>query len=74
MNSARKIIRWKAVKSRVPYSRTQVWRKSRDPADDFPAPVRLGPNAVGWFEDEIDKWIASRRRVNWTAEAQAATP
>ncbi len=73
MNSARKILRWKAVKKRVPYSRTQAWRKSRDPTDDFPAPVQLGPNAVGWFEDEIDTWLASRPRVNWAGDAADAS-
>ena len=63
------ILRAKAVKERTGYSRVQVWRKSRDPDDDFPAPVQLGPNSIGWYEDEIDAWLASRPRVRWAADA-----
>ncbi|MDZ7747677.1 MAG: AlpA family transcriptional regulator [Halofilum sp. (in: g-proteobacteria)] len=33
---------------------------------EFPAPVRLGPRAVGWRESDIDRWISER------AEAGAA--
>ena len=65
----RKILRAKRVTERSGYSRVQIWRKSRDPDDDFPAPVQLSPNgAIGWFEDEIDVWIESRPRVHWAAE------
>ena len=63
----RKILRHKAVTERIPYSRTQIWRKSRDPDDEFPAPVQLGPNAIGWYEDEIDNWLASRPRRTYGA-------
>jgi prophage regulatory protein len=31
-------------------------------AGTFPQPVQLGPNSVGWIEEEIDAWIKSRRR------------
>ncbi len=65
----RKILRFKLVKERTGYSRVQTWRKSRDPNDDFPAPVQLGPNAIGWYEDEIDAWLASRPRVRWATDA-----
>ena len=30
---------------------------------EFPAPIRLGPNSVGWLREEIDEWIATRRRA-----------
>jgi prophage regulatory protein len=29
----------------------------------FPAPVALGGRAVGYYEHEIDAWLASRPRV-----------
>lgn len=29
---------------------------------EFPAPIRLGPNSVGWLREEIEEWIASRPR------------
>ena len=64
----RTILRAKAVKERTGYSRVQIWRKSRDPDDDFPAPMQLGPNSIGWYEDEIDTWLETRPRVNWASE------
>ncbi len=68
MNSAltkppRKVLRPRVVTVRTTYSRTQLWRKSRDPEDDFPAPIMLGGNAIGWFEDEIEAWLESRPRL-----------
>lgn len=51
----------------VPYSRTQRWRKARDPNDPFPVPVKFGANRIGWFEDEINAWLASRPRVPWAS-------
>ena len=68
----RKVIRPKVVMDRVGYSRVQLWRKSRDPKDDFPLPVQLGGNAIGWFEDEIEAWLATRPRLS-PAPAQAET-
>jgi prophage regulatory protein len=28
----------------------------------FPEPVQIGPNKIGWYEDEIQKWLESRPR------------
>lgn len=37
-------------------------------AGDFPCPIELGPNSVGWPSEEIQAWVASRsRRVSLTA-------
>ena len=30
---------------------------------EFPRPIRLGPNSVGWVRTEIENWIASRPRA-----------
>ncbi len=27
---------------------------------DFPLPVRLGPQRIGWRQSDLDAWIASR--------------
>ncbi len=67
--TCRKILRAKVVTERTGYSRIQIWRKSRDPEDDFPAPMQLGPNAIGWYEHEIDAWLESRPRVTSAADA-----
>ena len=59
----RKILRPKVVQGRTGYSRTMLWIKSRDPNDAFPAPIQLGVNSIGFFEDEIDEWLENRPRV-----------
>jgi prophage regulatory protein len=56
----RKIIDSKEVDERVPKSRVQRWRDIK--AGKFPAPIEVGPNKLGWFEDEIDSWMAARPR------------
>ena len=71
----RKILRAKTVMEITGYSRIQLWRKARDAKDDFPAPVRLSPTnkgAIGWHEDEISDWLASRPRVTYAPAPEAA--
>ena len=58
----RTIVKIDAVMAATGYSRTQLWRKARDPEDAFPAPVACGKNRIGWFEDEIVAWQESRPR------------
>jgi prophage regulatory protein len=53
-----RILREPEVRKRVGLSHATIWRKVRN--GDFPAPVRLGPQSVGWIEREIDAWIAER--------------
>ena len=52
------IISDKVVRSRVPYSSVQIWRKEK--AGEFPRRVKLGANRVGWIESEIESWISSK--------------
>jgi prophage regulatory protein len=37
---------------------TTLYRWIRD--GHFPAPRQVGPNTVGWLEDEVDAWLRSR--------------
>ena len=57
MNSPRRILSIKTILGLVPYSRTTVWRKSRDPDDPFPNAVDIGPNRTGFYEDEFESWL-----------------
>ena len=70
----RRIIRRKEVMAKTGKSHPTIWRGIRN--GTFPAPIVLGPNSVGWYEHEIDAWLASRPRVNYAPErresAQAA--
>lgn len=69
------IIRLPVVLRFTGLSRTTIWRKVR--AGDFPAPVDLGPNAIGWFAGEIAGWLSDRPRRTYGATPDAeqeATP
>jgi prophage regulatory protein len=57
----RNIIRKPEVRNRTGLSDSQTWRLEQ--AGNFPARVKLGPMAVGWFEDEVDDWVNSRSRA-----------
>lgn len=62
MNSPETILRMRKVIERTGLSRATIHRKVR--SGDFPSPVTLGPNAIGWHQGEVAAWIASRPRVN----------
>lgn len=68
----RKVIAgWQALTRKIKRSRQQTWRDIR--AGEFPAPFELGPNSIGWFEDEIDEWLTSRpRRIYHESDTAAA--
>ncbi len=56
-----RVVRLPDVLARVGLSRSTLWRLIK--AGQFPKPIKLGGRAVGWIEEEIDEWIASRSRV-----------
>ena len=60
-STSRRIMRVLELLSKTGMSRTSIWRAVR--AGSFPAPIQLGQNMVGWFEDEIDEYLATRPRV-----------
>ena len=37
-----------------------LWRWMQ--AGAFPAPIRLGPNSVGWIEGEVQAWLEERKQ------------
>lgn len=61
------ILRRKQVEARTGLSRSALYDKLnlKSPRHDssFPVQVRLGADAVGWLESEVDAWLASRPRV-----------
>ena len=58
----RTIIRKRAVRGRVGYSDTQIWRLEK--AGQFHSGSSWTEGgAVGWYEDEIDAWVDSRVRA-----------
>jgi predicted DNA-binding transcriptional regulator AlpA len=51
-------------------SRTTLWRFERN--GRFPARLRLGPNSVGWLDNEVLHWIEARPRGMAGANATTA--
>lgn len=48
------------TKKKTNLSGVTIWRLER--AGDFPKRVNITSSRVGWVEEEIDEWIASRPR------------
>lgn len=44
----------------VGYHPVHMMRKANDPNDDFPAAVKIGPNAIAFVEEEIEAWMQRR--------------
>ncbi len=65
-----RIIRKSEVRGIDGLSDTTRWRKIRD--GTYPAPVQLGANSIGFYEDEIHDWVANRPRVTYAPGAAAA--
>ena len=59
------ILRRKQVAEKIGSSQMSLWRWVK--AGTFPAPIQLGPNSVGFLEDEVDAWIAQRRAARENA-------
>ncbi len=66
----RRILRAKAVTTRMGWSRTTLWRRVR--AGEFPAPVKTGPNTVGWFDDVVDDAQEKLTAVDYAPAPEAA--
>jgi prophage regulatory protein len=56
---ALRILRRQAVLDRIGVSTSTLQRLVA--AGAFPRPVRLSTQLVGWYEDQVDQWLADRR-------------
>ena len=58
MEKIKRLIRLPEVIPRTGYKRTSIYKKIS--AGTFLAPIKLGPRAVAWVSEEIDKWMDER--------------
>ena len=65
-----RMLRAPQVIIRTGLSRSTIWRRVK--AGDFPPPVELGVQAVGWPESEIVAWLESRKRRTYGASVEGA--
>ncbi|MGE5539628.1 MAG: helix-turn-helix transcriptional regulator [Gemmatimonas sp.] len=63
-----KIFRRKQVEAHTGLSRSTIYAWVRDGL--FPAPISLGPKAVGWLESELDAWLAERTRASRSPDGE----
>jgi predicted DNA-binding transcriptional regulator AlpA len=61
----RKILSSKELRALVPYC--LWWIYTLEKRGQFPHRIKLGPNKVGWWEDEVEAWAKARQ-----AETEAA--
>ena len=55
------ILRRHQVQQRTGLSRSTLYQYIKE--GGFPAPVQLGPRAVGWLESDISDWITARVKL-----------
>lgn len=57
MMGSERILRMKLLLVRTGLSRATIYR--RIAAGRFPPPIDLGERCRGWYESEVDRWIAN---------------
>jgi predicted DNA-binding transcriptional regulator AlpA len=62
------MLRRKEAALKLGVSVPTFWRYSKDP--NFPIAFKLGPNAVGYDEAELETWLESRRVVRPVPDVQ----
>ena len=60
-SNAPTILRRHQVQQRTGLSRSTLYQYIKE--GGFPAPVQLGPRAVGWLESDISDWITARVKL-----------
>ena len=63
------ILRIKDVMQITTLSRTTLYRLIG--RGDFPQPLKLGPNARGWRQSEVEAWVENLDRSNIRTSATA---
>lgn len=56
-----RLLRVRDVQLVVNVARSTLYRWIKD--GHFPAPVLIGPRAIGWYETDVAHWIAARSKV-----------
>ena len=60
-NDTHRLLDWPELSTRIPLSRTTIWRLVRD--GRFPAPLQISPGRKAWREDDIIAWMTAQQRA-----------
>lgn len=64
-NNPTRILRLKEVTARVGLCKAMVYRLQAQ--GNFPQSIKLGERATGWYEHDVEAWLAARSRTNVSA-------
>ena len=67
----RRLLGIREVMHMTSLSRANIYRRLKDDPD-FPRPVEISTNRIGWHEHEVDDWIANLPRT--TPSPTPSTP
>ena len=56
-----RIIRKPELFSKIGLSDATIWRMEK--TGRFPGRIKLGGNSVGWFNNEVEKWLSVKAAV-----------
>jgi prophage regulatory protein len=56
------VLRRRQVEARTGLGRSSIYALIA--GGQFPTPIRLSANTVGWLEHEIDRWISERAKAS----------
>ena len=59
-DNSRRVIRMKRLREKYPYSESSIYDQIKRGLFPAPFPLVEGGRARGWFEDEIDEYLAAR--------------
>lgn len=59
--AVRSILRLAGVEAATGLKKSAIYAEMAK--GEFPRPVRISRQAVGWFQDEIEQWQAERQRA-----------
>ena len=71
MNEMKVFLRIKDVMTAVGLKRTAIYKAIKE--GTFPAPIRIGAQAVAWDSGAIAKWQADRIAASCVQKAQKST-
>ena len=66
------VLRFPALHAKVGLSKAQVDRL--EAAGKFPRRIRIGTRAVGWLEQDVDRWLEDLAASAQGARRQAGPP
>jgi len=54
------ILKLPEVQKMCGISRSLIYSKLSDPAENFPRPIKLGARSIGFVESEIQTWLSKK--------------